>query len=153
MAEKIPTPKPKDEARAAQEAEEMARYEAWMADHPEVEIEQSSPEAVAEVISECESMMSRFEQAHDLEALRAITQFSSKEEREASPRQAALQDLSAIFKRLKYLGSQKNLESEKREALAANYQTLSQAVGNITGDKEGKIFDIVVHDRKTPFPS
>jgi len=131
----------------------MERYEAWMAEHPAVEIPQDSPETCAEKVAECEGMMDIFEQTHDLEALRAIKQFSSKEERESSPRQSALKALTVIFKLLKYLNSQKALQSEMRNALGTRYEILSQAVGNIIGDKNGKIFDIVVHDRRTPFPS
>ena len=124
-----------------------------MTEHPVIEIPQDAPEAVAEKVAECEAMMNSFEQTHNLDVLRAITQFSSKEERERSPRQPALEALTPIFKRLKYLSSQGALQSETRESLRTRYETLSQAVGNIVGDSNGKIFDIVIHDRPTPFPS
>lgn len=133
--------------------EENERYEAWTAEHPVVETAKDSLETCMEKVAECEAMMDSFEKAHDLDALRAITQFSSKEERESSPRQPALDALALIFKRLKYLNRQGALQGESRDALEARYQMLSQAVGNITVDKNGKIFDIVVHDRPTPFPS
>lgn len=92
-------------------------------------------------------------EASDLDALRAITQFSSKEERESSPRQPAFETLTLIFKLLEYLNKQGALQGETRDAIAARYEMFSQAVGNITGDKNGKIFNIVVHDRRTPLPS
>lgn len=118
-----------------------------------VEVVQDSPETCAERIRECESLMDDFEQTYDLEALRAITQFSSKEERERSPRQPALEALGPIFTRLKHLNSQEAFPEEARAALKVRYEILSRAVGNIIGDRNGKIFDIVVHDRLTPFPS
>ena len=155
MSEKPPAPKPILEAlptAAEIEKEENERYEAWMAEHPTVEMKKDSQETWAEKISGCEALMDTFEKMHDLDALRAITQFSSKEERESSPRQPAMDALSLIFKELKYLNNQGALQGDIRNALEARYQTLSQAVGNITGDKNGKIFDIVVHDRRTPLP-
>lgn|GEM_PF-7030335 len=155
MSEKPPTPKPKEGVPTAEEIEreENERYEAWMAEHPVVEVVKDSPETCAEKIAECEAMMDNFEKTHDLDALRAITQFASKEERESSPRQPALDALSLIFKQLKDLNKQGALQGELRDALEVRYEKLSQAVGNITGDKNGKIFDIVVHDRRTPLPS
>ena len=155
MSEESPAPKSIEAPRTAEEIEreEIERYEAWMADHPMVETVQYSPEVCAVNVEICEAMMASFEQAHDLEALRAVTQFSSREEREASPRQSALSDLAPIFKLLKALGRQNAFASESRAALAPRYEILSQAVGNIIVDKDGKIFDIVVHDRPTPFPS
>lgn len=155
MSEKPPIPKQKEGPSTAEEIEreENERYEAWMAEHPVVEITKDSPETWTEKIAECEAMMDSFEKTHDLDALRAITRFSSKEERESSPRQPALDALSLIFKQLKYLNSQGALQGETCDAFAARYEMLSQAVGNITGDKNGKIFDIVVHDRQTPLPS
>ncbi|MDP1759933.1 MAG: hypothetical protein Q8L01_00460 [Candidatus Woesebacteria bacterium] len=156
MSEKPPdAPDSKEPSPTAEEIEreENERYEAWVAEHPAVDAKKDSPEIWAEKIAECEAMMDSFEKAHDLDALRAITQFSSKEERESSPRQSALDSLSLIFKLLKELNKQGALQGEVREAFEKRYEMLSQAVGNITGDKNGKIFDIVVHDRRTPLPS
>lgn len=162
MSEKQPTSKPEETLPTAEEIEreENERYEAWMADHPVVvitfvETAQDSPETCAEKVAECEAMMDSFEATYDLDALRVITRFSSKEERESSPRQPALEALTVMFKRLKYLNSQEALQRETRDALEARYEILSQAVGNIIGDKNGDIFhdEIVVHDRRTPFPS
>jgi hypothetical protein len=152
MSEKLPSSKSAEELRAEQEAQEMEFYEAYMAAQPVVEVPQISPETCAEKVAECEAIMDAFEQTYNLEALRAITQFSSKEERRSSLRQQALDALSPIFKLLKKLGKQKALQVEVRNALGARYQILSQAVGNIIEDESGKIFDVVVHDRPTPFP-
>jgi hypothetical protein len=155
MSEKPPTLKIKEAIPTAEEIEkeENERYEAWMADHPAVEIVQDSPETCAEKIRECEALLDSFEATHDLDAMRAITQFASREEREGSLRQLALDALAPIFKRLKYLNTQEAFPQETRDTLKVRYEILSQAVGNIIGDKNGKIFDIVVHDRPTPFPS
>jgi len=157
MSEKIPTSQPVEAPPTAEEIEreENERYEWWMANHPVVEVRaEESPEAQAEkeATEECEGLMSDFEQAYDLEALRAITQFSSREERQNSIRQPALDALSSMFQRMKELSDQGALQRETRDVLGARYEKLSQAVGNITVDKDGKIFDVVVHDRRTPFP-
>jgi small-conductance mechanosensitive channel len=156
MSEEPPTtPQPIETSRTAEEIEreENERYEARVAEHPVAKTKKDSSERWAEKIAECEAMMDSFEKTHDLDALRTITQFSSKEERESSPRQPALNALSLIFKQLKDLNKRGALQGETRDAFAARYEVLSQAVGNITGDKNGKIFDIVVHDRRTPLPS
>lgn len=156
MSEKLSASKPEVIPRTAEEVEreENERYEAWIAEHPVVEVPQDSPETQVEKVAEaeCEEMMDSFEQTYNLEALRAIRQFSSKEERCSSIRQPALDALSLMFKRMKDLRNQGTLRKETREALGVRYEKLSQAVGNITVDKDGIIFDIVVHDRRTPFP-
>ena len=162
MNEKQPAPKPIEAPRTAEEREreeyekrereEYERYEAWMDEHPVVEISPDSPETGVEKVAkaECEAMLDSFEQTYDLEALRAITQFDSKEERESSIRQPALDALSLMFGRMIILGGA--FDRKTREALGVRYEKLSNAVGNITEDKDGKIFDIVVHNRRTPFP-
>lgn len=155
MSETLPTQKQKEASPTAEEIEkeEIERYEAWMAEHPVVETVKDSPETCAEKLAECAAMMDSFEKDYDLDALRAIKQFSSKEERENSPRQPALEALTRISKLLKYLDGQGALQRKTRDALEARYEMFSQAVGNIIEDKNGKIFDIVVHDRRSPFPS
>ena len=155
MNEKQPASKPIEAPRTAAEEierEENERYEWWMANNPTAEVAQASPETNAEKAAkaECEEMMDSFEQTYDLEALRAITQFDSKEERESSIRQPALDALSLMFGRMIILGGA--FDRKTREALGVRYEKLSNAVGNITEDKDGKIFDIVVHNRRTPFP-
>lgn len=154
MSEAPPPQKPPEAPRTQEEIEreEAEMCEAYLSVHPVAEVEQISPEACAERVAECEAMMASFEQAYDLEALRAIAQFSSREERESSPRQPALDALGPIFGTLKYLYSQQACPNESRDALRIRYERLSQAVGDITADKEGKIFDIVVHDRRTLLP-
>ena len=108
---------------------------------------QDSPEICAERVAACEALLSRFEQTHDLDALRAITQFSSQEEREGSIRHPALQALTPMFQLIRHLRKQKAVERGALNALQARYTVISNAVGNVTGDPNGKIFDIVVHNR------
>lgn len=155
MPEDLPISKPPEALRTEEdiEREENELFEAYVAEHPAIPVKQESPEWCAELAAKCEASMNLFERAHDLEALRAITHFDSREERESSPRQDALWALASIFKLLKALGRQKAFASEDRAALGPRYEVLSQAVGNITVDKDGKIFDVVVHDRPTPFPN
>ncbi|MFA5745095.1 MAG: hypothetical protein WC887_02685 [Candidatus Paceibacterota bacterium] len=154
MSEKPPTSKPEEIPQTAEEKEreKWERYELWMANNPVVEIPLDSSETDAEKVAleECEAMLDSFEQTYDLEALRAITQFDSREERCSSVRQPALDALSLMFRRMKVLGGA--FDSETREALGLRYEKLSNAVGNITEDKDGNIFDVVVHDRRTPYP-
>lgn len=154
MSEKPPASKPEEIPLTAEEKEreEEERFEYWMANNPVIEVPPDSSETQAEKAAkaECEAMLDSFEQTYDLEALRAITQFDSIEERESSIRQPALDALSLMFKRMKVFGGA--FDRETREALGVRYEKLSNAVGNITVDKNGKIFDVVVHDRRTPYP-
>ena len=150
MLEKLPTSKPKETVLTAEEREENERDEAWMAQHPvndrDTEVEQDFSEICVERVTVCERLLSRFELTYDLEALRAITQFSSKEERESSIRQPALQALIPMFQTIRYLRKQKAVEREALKVLT-RYTVVSNVVGNVTGDPNGKIFDIVVHNR------
>jgi hypothetical protein len=156
MSEKIPTVQPKEAMPTAEEIEreENERYEWWVANNPVVEVVQNAPESEAEKAAEaeCEAMMDDFEKMFDLEALRAITQFFSKEERRSSIRQPALDALSTMFARMKELSRQGVLGREAREALGKRYEILSRAVGNLVADKDDDDHNILVHDRPTPFP-
>jgi hypothetical protein len=134
-------------AVTAQEREEKERYEAWMAAHPVVENPQDSPEICAERVAELEASIDAFEQTYDLDALRAITQFSSREESLSSSRQPALEALTPLFKRLKYLKTQDAVSRDTRDALDARYKVVTRAVGQIIADKEGKIFGTLFHGK------
>jgi predicted RNA-binding protein associated with RNAse of E/G family len=151
MSEKIPSPKLMKAVRTAEEiqSEENERYgyEKWKAEHPINETRQDSPEMCTLGVAMCEGLLSRFEQTYDLEALRAITHFSSKEERESSIRQPALKALTPMFQLIRHLRTQKAVKKEALKVLQARYTVISNAVGNVTGDPNGKIFDVVVHNR------
>ena|SRR3989344_2558845 len=149
MSEELPTQKPRVLLPTPEEVErlENERYDALMAEHPLDNAKQDSPEICAERVTVCEALLRRFEKNYDLEALRAITQFSSKAERESSIRQPALQALTPIFQLMRHLRGQTATESETLKALQERYTIISNAVGNVTGDPKGEIFDIVVHDR------
>jgi len=122
------------------------RYEIELPeDHPRRT--QESPEVCAEKIAAVESLMTDFENTHDLEALHAITGFTSKEARANSPRRLAAQALIPIFEQLKYLSSQEAVSNEKYINLQARYRLLNRAVGVVTRDPAGIMFELVVHDR------
>lgn len=150
MSEELHTSKPNEILLPTTEEIERIeneRHETWMAEHPINDTAQDSPEICAERITVCEALLSRFEQKYDLEALRIITQFSSKEERENSIRQPALKALTPMFQLIRHLRKQEAVEREALKVLQARYTIISNAVGNVTGDPNGKIFDIVVHNR------
>lgn len=150
MPEKDPTIQSKEILLpTAEEIEriENERYEALMAEHPISDIKQDSPEVCADRVAVCEVLLNRFEHKYDLEALRAITQFSSKKERESSIRQPALKALTPMFQLIRHLRKQYAVERGALKALQARYTVISNAVGNVTEDPSGKSFDIVVHDR------
>lgn len=154
MSERPPVSKLEEIPQTAEEKEreEMwKRHELWMANNPVPENPSETQKEKA-VVAECEAMMDSFEQSYNLEALRAITQFDSREERRGSIRQPAFEALSFMFMVLKYLSG--SLHSETREALGVRYDKLSNAVGNIIDIeyKGGNIFDVVVHNRRTPYP-
>lgn len=108
---------------------------------------QESAEICGEKIAAVERSMADFERTFDIEALHAITGFSSREERIASIRQPALQTLIPIFTALKILGSQEAVPDDVYAALQARYQVLNLAVGTVTTDPDGKFFELIVHDR------
>jgi hypothetical protein len=139
--------KDEESVLTAQEREEAERYEAWMIAHPVVENPQDSPEICAEKVAELEASLDAFDQTYDLDALRAITQFASREESLSSFRQPALEALTPLFKRLKYLKTQDAVSKETREALDARYKVLIRAVGQIIADKEGNIFGTLFHGK------
>jgi hypothetical protein len=139
--------KGEESALTAQEREEKERYEAWMIAHPVVENPQDSPEICAEKVAELEASLDAFEQTYDLDALRAITQFTSREESLSSFRQPALEALTPLFKRQKYLKTQDAVSKETRDALDTRYKIASRAVGQIIADKEGNIFGTLFHGK------
>ncbi len=149
MSEELPTPEPKGIILST--AEEIRRVQnesdaAWIAEHP-VSDRDTEVEICAERVIVCERLLSRFEQTYNLNALRSITQFFSKEERESSIRQPALKALTPMFQIIRHLRKQNAVEREDLKALQTRYTVISNAVGNVTEDPNGKVFDIVVHDR------
>lgn len=108
---------------------------------------EESAEECAEKIKEIEALMTSFEAEHNLDALRQITEFASVDERRNSPRQAASAALTPIFTLLRHLEFQKEVSKELFMQLYDRYQILNRAVGTITSDPSGKVFERVVHDR------
>jgi hypothetical protein len=110
-------------------------------------LNQQSVEACAEKIASAESLMTGFENTFNLDELRAIKGFTSKEEREQSPRRAAVQALLPIFAELKYLGSQENVPNDVYEKLKDRYRILNRAVGATTTDPSGEMSYLIDHTR------
>jgi hypothetical protein len=108
---------------------------------------QESAEVCDEKVTVVENLLLGFENTFNLEELQAIMGFTSKEERLNSIRQIALQALTPIFTQLTYLSSQEAVANELYDNLAARYKLLNRAVGTITSDPTGVMFDLVVHDR------
>lgn len=148
MSEKLPlAPKPKREFPTQEEMNQDPVAVYFMANPPTIEIVQDSPEICAEKIAEAEALFISFEETHDLEALRAITQFSSREERLASIRQQAIEALAPFTPLLNYLRDQKAVPREIYDAFKERHKVLSRAVGTVVGDVNGPKLEIVVHDR------
>ena len=97
MGEGAPKPGAEDKAeRPLPTQAEMALYENWLEDFPPPTSPQESPEMCAEKIHRFEEAMDGFGQRHDIEALRAITHFNSREERLGSFRQVASAELTPL---------------------------------------------------------
>lgn len=126
----------------------LEQYEAYRAENPESEIIQETVEQCAEKIAEFEALLARFEQRHNLEALRAITGFGSKEQRINSTHQPALNDLTPIVELIEHFRKQQpTFPKDAYEELRAKYRLLDRAVGTVRGDLSGQVFELVVHDR------
>lgn len=147
MSERPPIPVSKEVTPSQQEAEELVRFAAWNEEHPVPEIPQDSLDVCLERMATWDTLLTQFEQAHDLEVLHAITAFTSREERTTSVRQHALDALTPIVQLWKYLKTQEAVPTEQFDALFARYVLLKKAVGVIQEDPEGNIFELVVHTR------
>jgi hypothetical protein len=143
MPEKGPTFESPKDMNAERDREGEARF----AEYPVLEVLQESPDVCAERIVEFEAMLTGFEQTYDLEALRAITQFASLEERRSSIRQPAREALTPLMAMLNNLEKQEAVSRELFRALQIRYRVLDRAVGTGISDPSGKIFDIIIHDR------
>ena len=138
MPERIPLKDPRFKGK---------RYEARLEPGDPRLNRQESPQICAERIAAVESLMADFENTHDLAKLHAITGFTSIEDRANSPRRPAHQALTPIFEQLKYLSSQEGVPNEIYTNLQARYLLLERAVGVITTDPTGIMFELVVHNR------
>jgi hypothetical protein len=108
---------------------------------------QESAEVCADRIAVFESLLTEFENFFNLEELRAITGFSSREERINSPRHTASQALSAFREPQRFLASQEAVPKEVIADFRARYKILNRAVGAVTSDPTGVMFEIVDHNR------
>ena len=115
-------------------AEELERYNAWMADHPEEIIAPENRVECAPAITEIETLFEDFEKKHDLSALHAIIKLTPKEAPDNQTREPARIALEAIVFKLNFLKEQTNITKEKLEELKGGYKKLSQAVGIINNN-------------------
>ncbi len=129
------------------EAETIAAGAEQAATFSTPEIARLSPEACAEKIIELEALYEHFEHTHTLDVLRSISHFTSKAERDSSPRHAAHAALTPIIEILNLLKTQTAISKEAYDGLKARSWVLENAVGFIQGDPSGEFYDIVIHDR------
>ncbi len=106
---------------------------------------QESPEVCAEKIAELEALFTGFQSKYDLESLRAITRFMTKEERRASPRAQALVDIAPIVKLVNFLEGQHAVSREAFGHLQRRYRILTHTVIGALRDSPDGIGEIVVH--------
>ncbi|MDB5264618.1 MAG: hypothetical protein JWN64_189 [Parcubacteria group bacterium] len=135
--DKFPTPEnnPSSGPRSPEEA---------MSWHPEPG-KQESPEFCAEKIAELEALFVGFQSKYDLESLRAITRFMTKDERRASPRAQALIDIAPLFRLVNFLESQNAVSREAYESFNKRFRILSNTIIGALRDSPDGIGEIVVH--------
>jgi hypothetical protein len=113
--------------------EQIAQYEAYMTVHPETPVSPEDLRNPEEETAELEALIANFEQAHDIEGLRAITNLTPEEAPRHPTREPARKDLVPIVGLLNALKEETNIPEEKYEELKARYRNLSRAVGLING--------------------
>ena len=111
--------------------EEIAMYEAYIIDHPEVEIPEESLRDPEKEITEFETLITSFEQSHNLEELNSIKELTSEDAPNHPIRERARKDLNPIVALLNLLKKETAITEEKHEELKKKYKHLSQAVGII----------------------
>lgn len=109
------------------------RLQAWLNQHPENQtdiLRECGPE-----IAELESMIDAFKEKHDLDALNAITHFSSLQEAREHPVWGpARRDFAGLFEKLKTLSLETNITGEVYGPLEQKVDEISCAIGIITRD-------------------
>jgi len=114
---------------------ENEQYDQWRKDHPEIVM---APEDLRECepeIAELEEMFTEFESEHSLEELLLIANLTPQEAPKHPIREPARKALILIVAKLKMLGKETNISSEKHGELRAKYMQLSRAVGIINNNK------------------
>ena len=122
---------PEDQSQPEQEDDEQ--YAQWMADHPEVTVEELIREEFPE-ITEFEGLIAAFESVHSLAELHLIINLTAEEAPQHSVREAARAELGPIVAKLNVLKKETNISLDKCEELKAQYMRLSRAVGIINNN-------------------
>jgi len=137
MSEKIPTFKPKPSSTPESPEEAMS----WRSEP----VIREASEVCTEKIAELEVLFTGFQSKYDLESLRSITFFATKEERRASPRAQALVDIAPISNLIKFLDDQPSVSREAFTHLQRRYRILNNTVLGSLQDAPDGIGEIVVH--------
>ena len=111
--------------------EEIAMYEAYMADHPEVIVPQENLRDPEKEIAEFNTLIADFEQTHNIAELYAITELTPEDAPNHPTRELARKSLEPLLSLLGVLKKETNIAREKYEELQAKYRYLSRAVGII----------------------
>jgi hypothetical protein len=110
----------------------MARYDDWMANHPEPVIEtlkESGP-----IVEQFGELVRAFEAEHSLEELHAIIDLRPEDVAQYPLRESAKSALAPIFKLQNTLENETNISAEKLAEVKAEYKRLSRAVGMINNN-------------------
>jgi hypothetical protein len=116
-------------------AEQLAMYEAYMAEHPEPEIAEEDPTEHEKKVTELETLCANFEATHDIKALYEILTLDPNEAPNHPTREPARVALNPIRALLNSLGKSSNISPKKLEELRAKYKYFSRAVGMINHGK------------------
>ncbi len=114
--------------------EQIGIYEFYMANHPEVEIPIEDREDHRERAGVLDDLLVQFERDFDLQKLFAITDLTPEEASSHPIREPAKKALAQIVSDLKFLKKESDIPADVYEALEQRYQSLSRAVGVISGN-------------------
>ncbi len=118
-----------------EQAEQMARYEAWRKDNPVQEVVPKTEQECKEAMAEFDELIEAFKSEHSLEALMAIVDLKPDQAIEDPLRQPAKLALNPIYSKLATLKKEPNITPEENAALTAKYMELSRAIGMFIGSK------------------
>jgi len=111
--------------------DEIDRYEAYIASHPEVVIPLESRRNPEKEIAEFLALVATFERAYNLKELYSISELTPADAPNHPFREPARKDLCPIVTVLDVLKKETKIADERLEELKAVYKKLSRAVGII----------------------
>ena len=115
--------------------EQLAEYEAYMADHPEVVVPPESRRDCAEEMQQFNDLVEAFEAKHPIEELYGITVLAPADAPFHPTREPARVDLGPIVAKLNALKEETNISEDAFGDLELRYKRLSRAVGMISGGR------------------